>query len=335
MQKLIVALLLLCSFAVASAEDDVALKFVQSIPLREVDGRIDHFSIDVKGRRAFLAALTKNTVEVVDLNAGRVIRTLPGFAKPQGVCFVAALNKLFVATGADGALWTLDGTTLAVLHRATVSLGADAIGYDPRPKYLYVGSGGGDANKDTGDLTVFSAATGAKVDAIVTDAHAGASVADKHGRLLYVLVPEKAQVLVLDRRTRAQLAKWTIPGIQKNVALDLDENDHRLFLGVRSPASVVVLDSNSGAVVASIPTVGTLDGLAYDPATRRIYTTGGEGFVDVTRQIDADHYERIAHIPTRPTARTSMFVPEWRRLYVAVPSDGDRSAELRVFQVIP
>ena len=102
-----------------------------------------------------------------------------------------------------------------------------------------------------------------------------------------------------------------------------------------SIASVVVLDSNSGAVVASVPTVGTLDGLSYDPATRRIYTSGGEGFVDVTRQIDADHYERIARIPTGPGARTSMFVPDWRRLYVAVPPDKDRSAELRVFDVVP
>lgn len=333
MQKLIVALVLWCSFSVASAENEVALKLVQSIPLPDVDGRIDHFSIDVNGRRAFLAALTKNTIEVVDLKSGRVIQTLPGFAKPQGVCFVAELNRLFVATGADGALRTLDGTTLAILHTATVSLGADAIGYDRRSKYLYVGSGGGDANKDTGDLTVFSAATGAKVDAVVTDAHAGGSVVEKHGQRLYVLVPEKAQVLVLDRKTRAQLAKWTIPGIQKNVAVDLDENYHRLFLGVRTPASVVVLDSNSGAVVASVPTVGTLDGLSYDPATRRIYTSGGEGFVDVTRQIDADHYERIARIPTGPGARTSMFVPEWRRLYVAVPRDRDRSAGLQVFDV--
>jgi DNA-binding beta-propeller fold protein YncE len=333
MQKLIVALLLWCSFSVASAEDDAALKLVQTIPLPGVDGRIDHFSIDVKGQRAFLAALAKNTIEVVDLKAGRAIRTLPGFAKPQGVCFVAELNRLFVATGTDGALRTLDGTTLAILRMATVSLGADAIGYDPRSKYLYVGSGGGDANKDTGDLTVFSAATGAKVDAIVTDAHAGGSVVERHGQRLYILVPEKAQVLVLDRKTRAQLAKWTIPGIQKNVAVDLDENHHRLFLGVRTPASVVVLDSNSGAVVASVPTVGTLDGLSYDPATRRIYTSGGEGFVDVTRQIDADHYERIARIPTGPGARTSMFVPQWRRLYVAVPRDRDRSAELRVFDV--
>jgi DNA-binding beta-propeller fold protein YncE len=334
-QLLIVAVILWGSFSVASAENDVALKLVQTIPLPEVDGRIDHLSIDVKGRRAFLAALARNTVEVVDLNTGQVIQTLPGFAKPQGVCFVADLNKLFVATGADGALTTLDGTTLAVLRTANVSLGADAIGYDPRSKYLYVGSGGGDANKESGDLTVFSAVTGAPVVAIVTDAHAGGSVVDKRGPHLYVLVPEKAEVLVLDRKTQIQAAKWTIPGIQKNVAVDLDDDNHRLFLGVRAPASVVVLDSNSGALIASIPTVGTLDGLSYDAATRRIYTTGGEGFVDVTQQIDANHYERIARIRTGPDARTSMFVPVWRRLYVAVPRDKNRSAELRIFEVVP
>lgn len=335
MQRLIPVLLLLLSFPAASAESEIALKRVQSIPLPAIDGRIDHFAIDVKGRRAFLAALTKNTVEVVDLKAGRVIRTLAGFAKPQGVRFVPELNKLFVATGLDGAVKTLDGTTLEVLHTANVSLGADAIGYDPRSKYLYVGSGGGDANKESGDLTVLSAASGARIAALVTDAHAGGSVVDAHGRQVYVLVPDKAEVIVLDRRTQTQAAKWTIPGIQKNVAVDLDEKGHRLFLGVRTPASIVVLDSTTGAVVASIPTVATLDGLVYDAATRRIYTTGGEGFVDVTRQIDPDHYERIARIPTGPNARTSAFVPEWRRLYVAVPRDQARGAELRVFEVVP
>jgi DNA-binding beta-propeller fold protein YncE len=335
MQKLIVALVLGFSISVASAGSGVALKPVQSISLPDIDGRIDHFSIDVRGRRAFLAALTKNTVEVVDLKAGRLIRTLPGFAKPQGMCFVPELNRLFVATGMDGALKTLDGTTLRTVHTAHVSLGADAIGYDPRSKYLYVGSGGADANKETGDLTVFNAVTSTQIAAIVTDAHAGGSVVDKRGQHLYVLVPEKAEVVVLDRETRAQVAKWTIPGIQKNVALDLDVKNRRLFLGVRIPTSVVVLDSNSGVVVASVPTVATLDGISYDAATRRIYTTGGEGFVDVTQQIDADHYERIARIRTGPNARTSTFVPEWRRLYVAVPRDKDRDAELRVFEVVP
>jgi DNA-binding beta-propeller fold protein YncE len=317
----------------ASANNDGPLQLTQTIPLPEVDGRIDHFSIDVKGRRAFLAALAKNTIEVVDLKAGRVTQTLPEFAKPQGVLFVPELNKLFVASGADGTLKILDGTSLAVLSTSQVSLGADAIGYDPRTSEVYVGSGGGDANKELGDLTVFSATTGAQVAALTADAHVGGSLIESRGERVFVLVPEKAQVVVLDRKTRAQVVKWTVPGIQKNVALDLDERSHRLFLGVRTPASIVVLNSDSGAVVASVPTVATLDGLCFDAVTRRIYTTGGEGFVDVTQQIDADHYERIAHIPTGPTARTSVFVSKWRKLYVAVPRDKERSAELRIFDV--
>jgi DNA-binding beta-propeller fold protein YncE len=318
----------------ANAGNVGPLQLVQAIPLPEVDGRIDHFSIDVQGRRAFLAALAKNTIEVVDLKGGRVTRTLSGFAKPQGVLFVPEFNKLFVATGADGAVKNVDGTSLAVTAVARVSVGADAIGYDPRSKEIYVGSGGRDANTELGDLTVFSAATGAQIAALTADAHVGASLIESHGERVFVLVPEKAQVIVLDRRTRARVATWTVPGVQKNVALDFDEKSHRLFLGVRTPASIVVLNSDSGAVVASVPTVGVLDGLSFDPVMRRIYTTGGEGFVDVTQQIDPDHYERIAHIPTGPLARTSVFVPKWRKLYVAVPRDKERSAELRVFQVL-
>jgi hypothetical protein len=318
---------------VTGAGNDEPLQIVQTIPLPEIDGRIDHFSIDVKGKRAFLAALAKNTLEVVDLQAGHVTQTLSGFAKPQGVLFVPELNKLFVATGADGALKTVDGTSLAVTGTASVSLGADAIGYDPRSKEIYVGSGGADARKELGDLTVFSAATGAQVAALTAEAHVGGSLVESHGERLFVLVPEKAQVVVLDRKTRAPVAKWIVPGIQKNVALDLDERSHRLFLGVRTPASIVVLNSDSGVVVASVPTVATLDGLSFDPVTRRIYTTGGEGFVDVTQQIDADHYERVAHIPTGPIARTSVFVPKWRKLYVAVPRDKENAAKLLVFQV--
>jgi DNA-binding beta-propeller fold protein YncE len=335
MQKLAVTLAIFLSLSVAAAENRAALKLVQTIPLPEVDGRIDHFAIDVKARRAFLAALTKNTIEVVDLSAGRVTHTLSGFAKPQGVLFVPEFNMLFVASGADGSVKTIDGATLAAIRNIGVSLGADAIGYDQRSKEIYVGSGGGDANKEEGDLTVLSAASGAQVAALTTDAHAGGSVVESHGERVFVLVPEKAEVVVLDRKTKVQVAKWTIPGIQKNVALALDEKSRRLFLGVRNPASVVVLDSDSGAVVASVPTVATLDGLSFDSATRRIYTSGGEGFVDVTQQIDADHYERIARIPTGPIARTSAFVPEWHRLYVAVPRDQERGAELRVFEAVP
>lgn len=341
-RRMIIALAFFFSISAASAKaasaapaDKAALKLVQTIALPEVDGRIDHIAIDVKRQRAFLAALAKNTIEVVDLRAGLVVHTLSGFAKPQGVLYVPKFNELIVASGADGSVKTLDGTKLTLIRMASVSLGADAIGYDPWSKEIYVGSGGADANKEQGDLTIFNAATGAQVAAVTTDAHAGGSVVEGPGGRVFVLVPEKAEVLVLNRKTRTQVAKWTIPGIQKDVAIALDGKSGRLFLGVRTPASIVVLDSNSGAVIASVATVATLDGLSFDSTTHRIYTSGAEGFVDVTQHVDADHYERIAHIPTGPLARTSVFVPEWHRLYVAVPRDQERSAELRVFEAVP
>src|SRR5258708_2393949 len=93
-----ITLLALVPGGTSWAGKDTALKLVQSIPLPEIDGRIDHFAIDVRGKRAFLAALTKNTIEVVDLKAARVTKTLPGFAKPQGVRFVPDLGRLYIAT---------------------------------------------------------------------------------------------------------------------------------------------------------------------------------------------------------------------------------------------
>ena len=75
-----------------------------------------------------------------------------------------------------------------------------------------------------------------------------------------------------------------------------------------------------------------LDALVLLHAVNVIYTTGGEGFLDVIQQIDSDRYERIARIATAPGARTSLFVPEWKQFFVATPRDGDRGAELRVFQ---
>lgn len=327
------AALMTCPGA-ASAEPREPLRQVMAIPLPDVPGRIDHLAVDVSRKRIFLAALEKNTVEVVDVGAGAVTQTIGGFQKPQGLLYVAKLSRLFVASGKDGTVKAFDGAALKPSVTATVTLGADAIGYDPKANEIYVGSGGADAGKERGDLTILDTNSLNKKAVLTADAHAGGSVPDE-AKKMFVLVPEKSEVMVVDRSTRAIQAIWTIPGIQKDVAVAFDERNHRLFLGVRTPPSIVVLSSDTGETVASIATAGTLDGLSFDPATRRIYTSGGEGFLDVTQQIDANHYRQIARIATGPVARTSLFVPEWKRLFVAVPRDKDRPAELRVFEVMP
>lgn len=330
--SLIAALVWPCT---ANAEPTQPLRQVTTIPLPAVVGRIDHLAVDLSAKRIFLAALEQNAVEVVDIQAGAVARALEGFNKPQGILYLAKIHRLFVASGKDGTLKAFDGRSLRPVATTSVSLGADALGYDPKNNEIYLGSGGSDAGNERGDLTIFDSKTLRKKAALTTDAHAGGSLPDDSGKRMFVLVPEKSEVLVVDRSTHLIKASWTIPGIQKDVALALDEKNRRLFLGVRTPSSIVILNSDTGERIASVPTAGTLDGLSFDPVTRRIYTTGGEGFLDVTQQIDADHYRQIARIPTGPVARTSLFVPEWRQLFVAVPRDQDRPAELRIFEVLP
>jgi hypothetical protein len=113
----------------------------------------------------------------------------------------------------------------------------------------------------------------------------------------------------------------------------LDEQTHRLFIGCRSPARLLVYDTTTGKVITSTPIVGDTDDLFFDGERRRIYVIGGDGQITVIRQQDADHYEMLRNIATAPGARTALFVPELQRLFLAVPHRGSQKAEIRVFAI--
>lgn len=111
----------------------------------------------------------------------------------------------------------------------------------------------------------------------------------------------------------------------------LDVGRKRLFVGCRLPARLVVLDTVSGAVKANLPTVGDSDDIFYDASRSLIYVIGGEGAIEIFRQIDPDHYARVAKMPTASGARTGFFVPAWNKLFVAAPHRGSNQARILVF----
>src|SRR6266481_3098477 len=119
------------SQSLPSAPERPPLLLVQEIPLPHVEGRIDHFTLDAKRKRVIGAALGNNTVEVVDIFAGRDVHSIPGAANPQGVAFAGELNKLFVANGADGKLRVYDGESFALLKTLDIGEDADNVRYDP------------------------------------------------------------------------------------------------------------------------------------------------------------------------------------------------------------
>jgi DNA-binding beta-propeller fold protein YncE len=315
------------------ADGKAPLRLVQTVPMPNVAGRFDHLTVDIKGGRLFLAAITNNTVEVLDLSAGTHIRTMNGFGKPQGILYVPALNRLFVASLTDGTLKAFRGDSLELLETVQLSPGADIAGYDPAAGLLYIGHGGKDAGESYGELTAIDARKGKRVADMRLAAHPGGFAVEEHGPRMFLTISQANQVAVVDRKKWELSATWPVTGVTAAV----DEANRRLFVAARKPPSVIVLDSRSGRVVANLAGGDEPQGIFFDVARRQIYVScgEGEGFISVYRQLDADHYEALPRIPTAPDARTSVWVPELNRLYLAVPRQGDREAEVRAYEAEP
>src|SRR5439155_23485341 len=307
------------------AEEAGPLRLIQTIPLRNVEGRIDHMAVDLKGQRLFLAALGNNTVEIVDLRAGKHIETITGLHEPQGVAFVPEFNKIFVANAKGGACDVLDGSSFKLIKSIKLSDDADNIRYDTATRRVYVGYG-------SGGLGIIDAATGDQLGEIKLDGHPESFQLEKFGPRIFVNIPTSQKIIVVDREKRAVTTAWTTSGATANFLMALDETHHRLFVGFRNPAKLTVFDTESGKMVADLESPGDADDIFYDGTRQRIYISGGEGFIGIVQQQDADRYRTLTKIPTASGARTSFFVPELGRLYLAVPHRGTQKAEVRVYE---
>ena len=320
--------------ATAAAQAATLLRQAEAIALPNVSGRIDHFSADVSGRRLFISALGNHTVEVVDLAAGKWLRSLSGVEKPQGECYVDALGKLFTADGTAGKVRVYRGSDLRLLASIPLDLGPDAEAYDPATRRLYVGYGGEDAGKPYGEVGVVDAVSNRHIGDIRTSAHPGAILVGRPGQTIYITVPEKQEISQIDVPTGRIVATWKSKQ-GSPVSLAYDGSRQRLFVGTRNPAQVEIFDVRSHRWITSLPSVGLIDGLFYDAAHRRIYASGGEGYVAVYQQSSADRYEEIVKVPTGANGRTSLWVGRLDRYYVGVPADADHGAEILDFEPSP
>ena len=134
---------------------------------------------------------------------------------------------------------------------------------------------------------------------------------------LYVNNSLSGEIAVVDLRSRKVVANWPLPGTHHLNGLAFDEVNHRLFSASREPDKFWALDTDSGKIVSILPCASSNDNLIYDRARKRIYITGNQ-VATVIEQRDRDHYENIGDVPTGYRAKTSLFVPELNRLYVAL-----------------
>ncbi len=307
---------------------DPPLKRVQVIPLKGPPGRLDHLALDARHGRLFVANMANRSLDVVDLKAGRLVKQVPGQRKIQGLAYAADLDRIFVGTGEDGVCNAFDGRDYGLLKAFKLD-DADNVRYDARTHRVYV------THAEKG-LAVLD---GSKLE-LLAEVHLPAAPEafqlEKGHPRLYLNTPSPSQVVVVDTDQNAVVGRFPLTRAGHNFPLALDEANHRIFIGCRNRPMVVVLDMDAGKEVASVPIPVDTDDLFFDARHKRLYVSCGEGFLAVVRQVDADHYQPEARLPTVKMARTCLFDPDGGRLYLVVPRrEGKEGPEVWVYEVQP
>lgn len=333
MRKLGWAIAILSVFSLnVHAQDGSPLRLADTIRLPDVHGRIDHFDVDVQGKRLFMSALGNNTLEVFDLTANSRVHTIRGLREPQGVTFVPGVSRIFVANGDDGTCRIFDGKTYQLLKTVHLASDADDTRLDEAKGQVYVGFG----DEGNAGLAILDGATGNQLGVIKLPAHPEGFQLEESGLRIYVNIPSANNIVaVVDRNERKIVATWRIGRARDNFPMALDEKERRLFIVSRTPPELLALDTGSGKVVAEVPAVGHADDVWYDPTRKRAYVSGGDGYISVIAEQDPDHYRRIAQFKTAPGGRTSFLSPQLGRLYLGVWGVNGSAEQLRVYDVEP
>ena len=335
--QVVVFALFVALVASSKAQNHAPLKLVETIALPGLhDGDFDHFAPDVEGHRLFLTGEENEKVLVLDTSTNKLVHTMEEVKAPHAILFRRDLKKLFVVEGDASAVKVYDSESYEPVGEVKVSVDADSIAYDPATHYLYVVNGGREAHTPYSLISVIDTDNSKKLrDIKINTNHVEAIILEKSGPRMFCNLTGQNAVGVLDRNKSALDATWPLPaGDKLNVAMAFDEADHRLFVVTRNPGKLIVLNSDSGKAVTSLPAVGMVDDMSYDAQHKRLYLAG-DGSLDVFEQKDPDRYALLAKIPGAFRAKTGTLVPELNRYYLAVPHHENKEAEVRVYEIQP
>jgi YVTN family beta-propeller protein len=306
----------------AGETTEQTLRLEARIALGDVAGRIDHMAVDLARKRLFVAELGNNSVSVVDLAARKVMHRMTGLKEPQGVAYAPATDTLYVANRGDGSVRMFRGTDYAPAARVELDSDADNIRVDGAANRIIVGYGGG-------GLAAIDMASNAKAGTMPLKGHPESFQLDPATSDVFVNLPDDRAIVVLDRLTGQQRTRWPMP-YGGNFAMALDNETQRVLTVFRQPAKLVAFSKGNGSVADQVATCGDVDDLFLDAKRRRIYISCGEGFIDV-RDAGKAAYPQLERIATVAGARTSLFVPELDRLFLAVRAQGSAPAAIWVF----
>ncbi len=314
-------------------KDSAPLKLVGNIALPGITGDFDHLALDTKRQRLLIAGEDHKTLEVIDLKAGKRLQSVTGMGTPHSLLYLPASDEIYLTDGDEGTIRILQASDYKQIGKIPLAAGADSVGYDAAAHTLFVVTGGKDVPLDYSVLSAVDLPGQKKAgDLRFESAHVEAMALEHDGSNLFINVTDKNQIVVVNRKTMTRVKEWTVGAALENSPVAFDEPNRRLFIVCRKPGTLVVMNADTGSVIASLPAAGRSDDIVFDKVAHRIYVPGGEGYISVYEQQDADHYQVLAKVPSASGAKTAIFIPELHRLFVAVsPGDTKATARLLIF----
>src|SRR4030081_3071311 len=255
------------------SQEKLPLKLIATTPLPGFTGDLDHFGLDLKGNRLFLASEEQRSVEVFDLHTGKRTHSIKGFGQPLTMAYLADSERLIVADGGDtDAVELVDCKDYKIIDTLKLGPGVDHSAYNPVNAYFYVENGGGTDAK-THVLTIIDTKSFKKVGEVagLPGPSNEGMVIDQAGKKLYVNLTGTDEVGVIDLSTRQLVERWPLPDVLVAHAIALDEGNHRLFTATRKPPQFVAFNIDTGKVVASLPCVGVNSDMWVDFGRKQIY----------------------------------------------------------------
>jgi len=301
------------------------LTLVSKIVLPNVRGRIDHIAFDAANHLAFIAALGNNTVEVVNTATKQVVYTIKGLHEPQGVVYIPSLKKLAVANGDNGDCIFFDAKNCTQLGMVQLKRDADNIRYDAASQLLYVGYG-------EGAISVIDAGSMKQIADIPLDDHPESFQLSKKQNRIYINVPGANEIEVVELSTNKVLARWKNISASSNFPMALDEINNRLFIGCRNPATLRMLNAETGKDISMVDCSGDADDVFYNALDSLVFVSAGRGFIDVFKAREKELVQ-INHIKTASGARTSLLLPSEKKFLLAVPVRAGSPAALWLYNL--
>jgi DNA-binding beta-propeller fold protein YncE len=302
-------ILIVCAtafFAQADAQPAPSYSVTSTVPL----GAPDHWDFvvfDPTSHEVFIAH--GDRVTVVNGNSGQIIGNVEGLSGgTHGVAIVPQIGRGYTDDGRAGIAASFDLDKLKLIRTIKADADADAVVFDPTSGHVFV------VDSEPGKITVIDIKSDAPIATIDGGGKLETAVADGNGKL-YVNGEEKREILRIDTAINEIDAHWPIPNCVSPHGLAIDENTHRLFSSCENN-QLVVVDTDTGATIASLPIGARSDGAAFDPRRKLVFSSNGDGTLSVIAEKDANSFEALPSVATSLGARTMALDPDTGRIYL-------------------